>query len=213
LGILTQIKNHFSGSLIFEAEVDGETASIRLGLVARLALKTGANLRGANLRGANLREANLCEANLYGADLRGANLCEANLCEADLRGADLREADLREADLRGADLRGANLREADLREADLLDDVKLIGDRPVIQIGPIGSRSDYMMAFITTDGLYLRTGCFFGTLADFRTTLARTHGDNIHATEYCAALEFASRHAELWTPQEPAAEPLKEASA
>ena len=81
--IKISIKNHWTGSIIFEySSVDNTLAKTVLE-----ALKGGANLCEADLRGANL-----CEANL-----RGANLCGANLCEADLR-----EADLREANLRGA---------------------------------------------------------------------------------------------------------------
>ena len=76
--VLTQIKNRFSGKLIFEAEVDGETESIRLGLTVKLAFKSGANLSEANLSGANL----------YRATLSGANLSRANLSGADLSRAD-----------------------------------------------------------------------------------------------------------------------------
>jgi len=277
LKALTKILNRFTGSLIFEAEVDGGTESIRLGLAAKLAYKgeadlrgadlRGANLYGADLRGADLREADLRGANLGEADLRGANLREADLREADLgeadlgganlRGADLRGANLYGADLRGANLRGANLRganlyganlgganlyradlyEADLREADLRganlygadlygadlrganlrganlhgadlgganlgEDVKLVGDRPILQIGPIGSRSDYLTAFFTDRGIYLRTGCFFGTLVEFRASLAKTHDGNTHATEYEAALHLILRHRELWKGEE-----------
>ena len=115
-------------------------------------------------------------ANLYGADLRGA----------DLRGADLYGADLRGADLYGADLRGAG---------------KLIGDRPIIQISPIGSRSDYLTAYITDNGIFLKTGCFFGTIENFKTALQNTHGNNTHAEEYTAALTLIETHAKIYTPK------------
>ena len=76
--IKISIKNHWTGSILFEySSVDNTLAKTVLE-----ALKGGANLR----------EANLYEANLYEADLRGANLYGANLREADLRGADLRGA-------------------------------------------------------------------------------------------------------------------------
>ena len=111
--IKISIKNHWTGSIIFEySSVDNTLAKTVLE-----ALKGGANLREADLRGANLREADLREANLRGANLREADLREANLREANLREADLRGADLREADLRGADLREAVLRGATLCEA------------------------------------------------------------------------------------------------
>ncbi|KDB58419.1 pentapeptide repeat-containing protein [Bordetella bronchiseptica] len=135
-----EIKNRYTGAVLFTADVPDDTES---GLIARVALEQaverdanlrgadlrgadlgGANLRGADLGDANLGDANLGDANLRGADLgganlRGADLGGANLRGADLRGANLRGADLRGANLRGADLGGANLRGADLRGADL----------------------------------------------------------------------------------------------
>jgi len=110
-----EIKNRFTGSIIFEFECDGNTVLKTI----QEALKNRADLREADLRGADLRGANLSRADLRAADLREADLREADLREADLRGADLREADLREADLRGANLSRADLRGADLRGADL----------------------------------------------------------------------------------------------
>ena len=66
--IKISIKNHWTGSIIFEySSVDNTLAKTVLE-----ALKGGANLREADLRGANLREADLREA-----ALRGATLCEA----------------------------------------------------------------------------------------------------------------------------------------
>ena len=103
--IKIEIRNRWTGSVIFEYTKEGNTITETV----LDAIRRGADLRGANLRGADLRS----------ADLRGANLCGVNLRDADLRGADLRSADLRDADLHGADLRGANLCGANLRGADL----------------------------------------------------------------------------------------------
>ena len=111
---------------------------------------------------------------------------------ANLGGADLRGADLGGADLGGADLYGANLRGADLGGK------KLAGARPFIQIGPIGSRSDYLQAFVTDRGLMIRAGCFFDTRDRFELRIVETHGDNEHAQEYRAALALIDAHAKLW---------------
>jgi uncharacterized protein YjbI with pentapeptide repeats len=116
------IKNRWTGSVIFTAEIDAtdETAtSIKFGLAVRVAVKAKADLSGADLRWADLRWADLSGADLSGADLSGADLRWADLSGADLRGADLIGADLRGADLIGADLSGADLRWADLSGADL----------------------------------------------------------------------------------------------
>ena len=168
---------------------------------------SGANLRGANLRGAYLSGANLSGAELSGAYLRGANLSDANLSDAYLSGAELSGAYLRGANLRGANLRGANLSDAylsgaNLSGANLSGGEKLIGDRPVFILGPIGSRCDYFTAYITDKGLRLRAGCFFGTRDEFSKKLDGEHGDNSHGREYRAALALVDVHVSLWTPKE-----------
>ena len=110
---------------------------------------------------------------------------KATAAKADLDGANLRGADLYGADLRGADLRGK----------------KLVGDRPFLTIGPIGSRSDHLQAFITDAGVMIRAGCFFDTRDQFELAIAETHGMNNHGTEYLAALALIDAHAELWAPK------------
>ncbi len=167
-----------------------------------------ANLYDANLRSADLRSANLYGADLYGANLRSANLRSANLRSANLRSANLRSADLRSANLYGADLGGADLRNADLGGANLYganlyganlgDAGKLTGDRPYFEVGPIGSRQDVLAAFLTEKGVFLRTGCFFGTVEAFRDNLQGEHGDNVHAIEYRAALVLVEAHYAAW---------------
>ena len=117
-------------------------------------------------------------ANLDGANLDGANLARANLAGANLD---------------GAYLDGANLAGAYLEDKSVLE-----GERPVFQIGPIGSRCAYFVAYITDRGLRLRAGCFFGDVKSFKKKLDRSHGDGIHADEYGAALALIEKHAELW---------------
>jgi len=203
-----EIKSRFTGSVLFSHEAEDNT--IKLTLHAAVSIRAelyGANLGGANLGGANLRSANLGGADLRGADLRGANLSGANLyCAdlycADLYGANLRGANLGGADLYCADLRGADLYCANLRGANLRGKEKLIGKRPIFQIGPIGSRSAYFVAYITDKGLRLRAGCFFGSKEEFESKLDEEHGNNEHAVEYRAALALIDKHAELWTPAE-----------
>ena len=101
-------------------------------------------------------------------------------------------ADLTDANLTGADLTGANLRGGE----------KLIGERPVFMTGPIGSRCDYLIAYLTDKGIRLRAGCFFGDVETFRNKLESTHADNDHAAEYRAALALIEKHVEIWTPKE-----------
>jgi hypothetical protein len=186
---MIEIKSRHTGTVTFTVEAE----TLR-----------GADLRGADLRGADLRYADLSGANLSGANLSGANLSGANLRGADLRyadlsGADLRYADLRGANLSGANLRGANLSGANLRGAQIAENLKLINTRPILTIGPIGSRNDIFFAYMTDGGLYVRAGCFFGTDVKFESAVVNTHGDGVHAKEYGAALALARVHYEIWS--------------
>ena len=74
--IKIQIKNRYTGSILFEYEQENNTLKDTI----EKAIKNSADLRGADLRGAYLR----------GADLRGADLGDAYLEGADLGDADLR---------------------------------------------------------------------------------------------------------------------------
>ena len=103
---------------------------------------------------------------------------------------------LEKANLSGADLSGVNLVGANL------SGFLLVGDRPIFQIGPIGSRCDYLTGYLTDNGVMIQAGCFFGTLNEFNDKLSETHGNNIHGAEYRAAIELIRVHAEMWTPKE-----------
>jgi hypothetical protein len=205
---LVEIKNRFTGSVLFSHESEENSMKITLLMALKASADLygadlygadlrGADLGGANLRGANLGGANLYGANLYGADLRGANLRGANLYGANLYGADLGGANLYGANLYGADLGGANLRGANLGSADL-GGKKLSGGRPFFQLGPIGSRSDYLLVFNTDSGIQLKAGCFSGSIDEFETALDAEHGANVHGEEYRAALVLIRKHVELF---------------
>ena len=170
-----EIKCRFSGKVLFEHDVENNTTK----LTVEAAVKAGANLDGASLYGANLD----------GASLYGASLARASLARASLSGANLS----------GANLSGANLAGANLAWADLDGKERLQGKRPIFQIGPIGSRGSYLIAYVTDKGIRLRAGCFFGTVEVFKAKLKTTHGANEYAVEYEAALVLIEKHAELWT--------------
>jgi len=106
-----EIKNRFTGIVIFE----GEFKSLKECVTA--AVKARANLAGANLADAYLTGANLTDANLTDANLTGANLTDANLTRAYLAGANLTDADLADANLTDANLTDANLTDANLTGA------------------------------------------------------------------------------------------------
>ena len=112
-------------------------------------------------------------ADLYRADLRGANLRNA-----DLRGANLYRANLSEANLSEADLRGANLRDAILPAI-------------ILQVGPIGSRKDYVVYNASDDNI--RCGCWNdyegGTLAEFEARV-----EEVYSSENKDTLKFRNEY-------------------
>lgn len=58
-------------------------------------------------------------------------------------------------------------------------------------IDPIGSREDVMT--VTRDhklGLRITTGCFSGSIDEFKAAVKATHGNNRHARDYRAALQL-----------------------
>jgi hypothetical protein len=118
--IKIEIKNRFTGKIIFEFETENNTIAKTVNEYIKQ-FGTRANLTGANLYEANLYGANLYGADLTGANLTRANLYEANLYEANLYGADLTGANLTRANLTGANLTGANLYEANLTGANLYE--------------------------------------------------------------------------------------------
>ena len=134
--------------------------------------------------GAALRHA------LEKATTAGAYLARAYLARANLDGANLAGANLDGAYLDGANLDGAYFARA-----------KLIGQRPVFQIGPIGSRCAYLLTFITDQGVQVRAGCFAGSLDEFEQAVKETHGENEHGKEYTTAIAMVRAHAEIWTPK------------
>ena len=152
---------------------------------------SGADLSGADLSGADLRDAYLRGAYLSGADLRDANLYGANLYGANLRGAYLSDANLRGAYLSGADLRDANLSGAYLRGAGKITSVD-----DILLIGPIGSRADYTHIYRTDKGIFIKCGCFFGTVEEFASKVKDTHGDNKYANQYLKVIYFVNKYFE-----------------
>ena len=66
------------------------------------------------------------------------------------------------------------------------------GDTHHLEIGPIGSRNDTITFTREKNGsIFAQVGCFFGTLAEFREKVGKTHGENEHAQAYLLAAELA----------------------
>ena len=137
------------------------------------------------------KEGNTLKDTVEEAVKRGANLRCANLRCANLGGAYLRGADLGGANLRGADLGGADLGDAYLRCAGKITSVD-----DILLIGPIGSRADYTHIYRTDKGVYVKCGCFFGTVDEFASKVKYTHGDNKYANQYLKVIDFVNKYFE-----------------
>ena len=174
-----RIKHRYTNVVLFECEAPEDMPA---GLHVRHALEQAVAIN-ASLNYASLNHASLNHASLDGASLDGVSLDGASL-----RGASLKHASLDRASLRGASLLGGE---------------KVIWERPVFSIGPIGSRQDTLMSFTTDQGLRLKTGCFFGSLQAFRSALIAEHSTNVHREEYESALLLIEKHAALWPGERP----------
>jgi uncharacterized protein YjbI with pentapeptide repeats len=193
-----EIKNRFTGKILFEFETENNTI-----------LKTlkEAIMRDADLRGADLRDAYLRDAYLRGADLRGANLSDADLRDAYLRGADLRGANLSGADLSDADLRGADLRGADLSGANLSDAYLSGADLRGLKIQKTavftGLYKYIAMPIITQDNKhYVRLGCYTRLLSDWQNDFWNNNNEfpnngDLDSKYRLMAFEFCKKWIEL----------------
>ena len=101
------------------------------------------------------------------------------------------EAVKQSADLRGAYLRGADLRGAYLRGAYLGGAGKIANAEDILIIGNIGSRAGYTQVYNTDNGIFVKCGCFFGSIDEFAEKVKKTHGDNKHAQAYRLLIDFA----------------------
>jgi len=130
------------------------------------------------------------EDNTIAATLRAAVKADADLTGAYLDGANLARANLARAYLTGADLTGAYLDGG----------AKVVSwPRAVLQVGPIGSRNDWLVVYRTDQGLRFDAGCQRQIDREtFERRLQDAHGDRPHGQEYRAALTFIDALGEIW---------------
>ena len=114
----------------------------------------------------------------FTSDILFEHDCENNSIRITLEAAVKARADLYGADLAGADLAGADLGDKE----DPVEDIK--------QVGNIGSRGGFTVAFKCKTSIKIKCGCFFGTIDEFAEEVRKTHGNNIHGKQYAAAIEF-----------------------
>ena len=57
-------------------------------------------------------------------------------------------------------------------------------------VGPIGSRSDYVTAYNTDKGIYIKTGCYFDTIEKFKEAVHEKHQNTKYSHDYMKAIAF-----------------------
>ena len=93
---------------------------------------------------------------------------------------------LEEAIKSGANLGGAYLGGANLRD----EWGELQSSSDVLIVGPIGSRNGYTTIYHTDKGIFVRCGCFRGSLNEFSKKVKKTHGESKHAKDYLTLIDF-----------------------
>lgn len=73
-------------------------------------------------------------------------------------------------------------------------DAKIASSSDILCVCGIGSRFDTTTFYKTKTGISVSCGCFAGTLDEFKTQVAKTHGDNKSAREYELACQLAELH-------------------
>jgi len=62
---------------------------------------------------------------------------------------------------------------------------------PFIRINNIGSRGDGCTIYNLKKGIYVRTGCFLGTIKEFQAAVKERHGSSKYAKQYILAVKLA----------------------
>ena len=60
-----------------------------------------------------------------------------------------------------------------------------------VQFGRFGSENRATYIFLTDNGLYVRCGCFIGTIDEFAKRVKNVHRDSCLAEEYLMMIELA----------------------
>ena len=61
---------------------------------------------------------------------------------------------------------------------------------PLLSFGGFGSENRTTYAFNLESGIWIRCGCYLGTLEEFRAQVTKTHNDNQFAREYLAIADL-----------------------
>jgi hypothetical protein len=115
------------------------------------------SLPGVNFRGGWLNRSDFGHCNLTGANFEGCRLRGTRFDNANLEGANFYASNLDQASFRGANLTNAKFPNASITHT------HFEGAIGVIAFNKVGSRQDRLLVVKHDDGLWFKTGCFWGT--------------------------------------------------
>lgn len=82
--------------------------------------------------------------------------------------------------------------------AEVCGDAEITDDSDYICFKGLGSENRNTTVFKSEDKqIFVKCGCFAGTLAEFEAKVKKTHGDSKFAKEYLAAIEVVKIHFEI----------------
>ncbi len=70
---------------------------------------------------------------------------------------------------------------------------RLQNSREYLMLGPLGSRNATLTAWVEGTEIRLATGCFLGSVVEFRKRLKETHPTGEHRDAYLAAIAFVKK--------------------
>ena len=79
----------------------------------------------------------------------------------------------------------------------MFENKEFLNSNYFIRVNNIGSRSDGCYVFNCKDGLFVRCGCFFGSVDKFVEQVKNTHAGTKHRKTYLLAIELAKAQFEL----------------
>lgn len=204
-------KGSYLGTIVLP-QLDSYGAD-RPSLYYKWAIQFRSHVEG-NCHAIDFTDTNLRDIHLGGIDFSGSKFhlmenstfykCIFDDCQfplADMTSCTFDNCSFVGANLGYADMRRCHFDENTLSEfqnTTVFDGLRLISENPILQIGPIGSRHDYLLAFMTDKGVVVNAGCFRGTLKSFQEQVRDTHANNPEYMDaYEAAIRMIRSHAKI----------------
>lgn len=183
-----EIRHGNNHRVIFEHKVPHNTMK----KTVEFAVRNKVNLVGASFINEKLDNVDFSEV-----DLTDVSFINCSLIRADFSKALLIDVSFEGSTLGGAYFHGAAMSDTMFKGAKF-GRLTVTGNRPFIQIGPIGSRGDRLLCFNMNKGIYVSTGCFFGSLKEFEAAVRKRDFHPNHCDDYLETIDYVRNHFNRW---------------